>query len=128
MAWLGFPPRFQSTTTQASFLSRGASNLNIELTFRRIIIFYPVSAILNLSCNIIQKPASRAAHSDLNILIAVCKTIQLLEKGGNGLSETQLESLEAIHQMVQKLIEQASSLVFECRIDTTRHLEKASRQ
>ena len=107
---------------QDSYSSPAVSHLRTRLilvkTFYRM-MFYPVSAILTLSRNIILKPWSRVAHSDLNILIDVSETIRLLENGENGVSEGQLESLEAVSELVQQLVDQASSLVLECQRDTT---------
>jgi hypothetical protein len=52
-----------------------------ELTFTMLFVFYPVSAVLTIFCNILLDPLKREAEEDLQLLFESANLIQRLRTG-----------------------------------------------
>lgn len=51
-----------------------------QLTFRRLILYYPVSALVTLFANILQNPQDARARSDLKLMSSVVSFLTMLER------------------------------------------------
>ncbi|KAK7890524.1 hypothetical protein LTR67_007732 [Exophiala xenobiotica] len=78
-----------------------------------VVIFYPLSATLNLFCNIMLNPASAAASSDLKILQRNIVFMDERKASDQQLSAPQLSHLARVRQAAEEVLRLAQSVVLQ---------------